>query len=77
MNTQNFLFGTFLVIVLALLVSTILYGGNVIVAILGALSIILLLTVAYAIYKEDELNREDYKRRMDAYRKLTDSIRRL
>ena len=77
MNTQNFLFRTFLVIVLALLVSTILYGGNVIVAILGALSIILLLTVAYAIYKEDELNREDYKRRMDAYRKLTDSIRRL
>lgn len=77
MNTQNFLFGTFFVIVLALLVSTILYGGNVIVAILGALSIILLLTVAYAIYEEDSLDREDYKRRMDTYRKLTDSIRRL
>ena len=74
---MNFLFGTFLVIVLALLISTILYGGNIIVAILGALSIILLLTVAYAIYEEDELNREDYKRRMDAYRELTDSIRRL
>lgn len=74
---MNFLFGTFLVIVLALLVNTILYGGNIFVAILGALSIVLLLTVAYAIYKEDELNREDYKRRMDAYRELTDSIRRL
>lgn len=77
MNTQNFLFGTFFVIVLALLVSTILYGGNIFVAILGALSIVLLLTVAYAIYEEDSLDREDYKRRMDAYRKLTDSIRRL
>ena len=74
---MNFLFGTFLVIVLALLVSTILYGGNIFIAILGALSIILLLTVAYAIYEEDSLDREAYKRRMDAYRELTDSIRRL
>lgn len=77
MNTKSFLFGTFFVIVLAILVSTIMYGGNIIIAILGALSIILLLTVAYAIYEEDSLNREDYKRRMDAYRELTDSIRRL
>ena len=74
---MNFLFGTFLVIVLALLVSTILYGGNIFIAILGALSIILLLTVAYVIYEEDSLDREAHKRRMDAYRELTDSIRRL
>lgn len=77
MNTKSFLFGTFFVIVLAILASTIMYGGNIIVAILGALSIILLLTVAYVIYEEDSLDREDYKRRMDAYRELTDSIRRL
>lgn len=77
MNTKSFLFGTFFVIVLAILAGTIMYGGNIIVVILGALSIILLLTVAYAIYEEDSLDREDYKRRMDAYRELTDSIRRL
>ena len=77
MNTKSFVEITLFIIVLTMLVGTMIFGGNIFIAIIGSLATILLLVVAYAVYEEDSLDREEYKRRMDAYKELTDSISKL
>lgn len=77
MNTKSFVGITLFTIVLTMLVGTMCFGGHIFIAIIGSLATILLLVVAYEVYEEDSLDREDYKRRMDAYKELTDSISKL
>lgn len=77
MNTKSFVGITLFIIVLTMLVGTMIFGGNIFIVIIGSLATILLLVVAYAVYEEDSLDREEYKRRMDAYKELTDSISKL